>query len=53
MTTEQPKISVKITSGLLAAVIGAGVAFGAAAQGKEPPGEMVELKSLRFCPTNN
>jgi uncharacterized membrane protein YkoI len=37
---------VKTTRGLLAAVIGAGLAFSAAAQVKEQPGEMVELKSL-------
>ena len=36
----------KTSRGLLAALIGAGLAFGSAAQGKERPGETVELKSL-------
>jgi hypothetical protein len=40
------KISVKTTTGLLAAVIGAGLAFGVAAQAKEQMGEKVELNSL-------
>ena len=40
------KISVKTTRGLLAAVIGAGLAFSAAAQLREQAGEMVALKSL-------
>ena len=40
------KIRVKTTRGLLAAVIGAGLAFGVSAQAKEQMGEMVELKSL-------
>jgi uncharacterized membrane protein YkoI len=37
---------VKTTGGLLAAVIGTCLAFSVAAQVKEQPGEMVELKSL-------
>jgi uncharacterized membrane protein YkoI len=36
----------KTTRLLLTAVIGAGLAFGVSAQGKEQMGEMVELKSL-------
>jgi hypothetical protein len=40
------KIGVKTTRRLLAAVIGASLAFGAVAQAKEQPGEKVELKSL-------
>ena len=40
------KISVKMTRAVLAAAIGAGLAFSAAAQLKEQPGEMVELNSL-------
>jgi uncharacterized membrane protein YkoI len=31
---------------LLTAVIGAGLAYGVAAQGREQPGEMVQVKSL-------
>jgi hypothetical protein len=37
---------VKTTRALLAAVIGAGFAFSAAAQERGQPGELVELKSL-------
>src|SRR5438105_7503626 len=40
------KISVKTTRGLLAAAIGVGLAFIAAAQLREQPGEKIELKSL-------
>lgn len=39
-------MSVKTTTALLAAAISASVAFGAIAQAKEQPGEMVQLKSL-------
>jgi hypothetical protein len=34
------------TRALLAAALGVGLAFSVAAQGKEQPGEMVEMKSL-------
>jgi len=40
------KISVKTTRGLLAAAIGVGLAFSAAAQLREQPGEKIELQSL-------
>jgi hypothetical protein len=40
------KISVKTTGGFLAAAIGTCLSFSVAAQVKEQPGEMVELKSL-------
>src|SRR5436309_13390391 len=36
----------KTKSLLLTAVIGAGLAYGVAAQGREQPGEMVQVKSL-------
>jgi Peptidase propeptide and YPEB domain len=42
----QRRISVKTTRAVLAAVIGAGLAFGAVAQAKEQAGEIVSLKSL-------
>jgi uncharacterized membrane protein YkoI len=38
--------SVKTTRALLAAAISAGLAFSAAAQAKEQPGEKVDIKSL-------
>ena len=40
------KRNVKATRALLAAALGVGLAFSVAAQGKEQPGEMVEMKSL-------
>src|SRR5437667_8139141 len=40
------KIRVKMTRAMLAAAISAGLAFSAAAQLREQPGEMVEVKSL-------
>jgi uncharacterized membrane protein YkoI len=46
LETRQRKDNVKTKRGLLAAVIGAGLAFSAAAQVKQQPGEMVDLKSV-------
>ena len=40
------KISVKTTTAVLAAAIGAGLALSAAAQVREQPGEKVDVKSL-------
>ena len=42
-----------MTRAMLAAAISAGLAFSAAAQLREQPGEMVEVVAPRLCPTDN